>query len=385
MRSLGSRSGVLVAGVALSIASAAAVAALVGGTPKASASGAASVFTATLTGAQETPPNASPATGSATVVLDASQTTITADVTFSGLTANATAAHIHTAPAGTPGPVTFPFSGVPIAPGGCISEQSFLITPAQVADLQAGNMYVNVHSSTFPGGEVRGQLALAPSGTTAYTAALDGSQEVPPTGSAGTGAATVLLSADQMTLTVDLSWSGLTSSATGAHVHNAAPGVSGPIIFPLTGVPAAQAGCVPEQSFAITPAQVTELQGGRFYLNVHSEQFSGGEIRGQLAVTPTAVRVTDASATRTARGVLVRWRTASEAQSLGFNLYRAERGRLMKLNRTLIRSAFAGTAAGRPYSWLDRAAPRGSVIYRLQSVSLDGTKSWVGSTAARRR
>lgn len=94
----------------------------------------------------------------------------------------------------------------------------------------------------------------------------------------------------------------------------------------------------------------------------------------------TAVALRTASATRTRAGVLVRWRTASETQTLGFNVYRLQHGTLVKLNRALIPSVFGGTAMGHAYSWLDRRAPRGSTTlrYRLQAVSLDGTRKWVG-------
>src|SRR5204862_2903714 len=52
-------------------------------------------FVATLSGANEVPPNASPATGFASVVLDATAHTLQINVTFSGLTSIDTAAHIH--------------------------------------------------------------------------------------------------------------------------------------------------------------------------------------------------------------------------------------------------------------------------------------------------
>src|SRR5262249_6033101 len=116
-------------------------------------------FTASLTGAQEVPPNASTATGTATVTLNAAETMITVSLTFSGLTAPATAAHIHgLAPPGTNAPVVFPLAGVPLATSGSIGPQVFAITAGQVSGLRSGLFYVNVHDSTFPGGEIRGQL-----------------------------------------------------------------------------------------------------------------------------------------------------------------------------------------------------------------------------------
>src|SRR5262245_16921517 len=59
-------------------------------------------FTTTLSGPAENPPNGSPGTGSATVVLDTTAHTLRIDATFSGLTGNTTASHIH-APTAVPG------------------------------------------------------------------------------------------------------------------------------------------------------------------------------------------------------------------------------------------------------------------------------------------
>jgi hypothetical protein len=93
----------------------------------------------------------------------------------------------------------------------------------------------------------------------------------------------------------------------------------------------------------------------------------------------TAVRVSTFLIQRTNRGVNLRWRTASEADALGFNVYRQQNGKLLKLNQELIPSVFGGTASGHRYSWLDRSAARGPAKYRLQAVGLDGKRSWVGA------
>ena len=114
-------------------------------------------FLATLTGAQETPPNASPATGAGTVVLDSTGTMISVNLTFSGLSAAATAAHIHVGAPGVAGSVIIPLTGFPAATSGTYSN-TFAITPAQVSQLRSGLLYLNIHTSTFPGGEIRGQL-----------------------------------------------------------------------------------------------------------------------------------------------------------------------------------------------------------------------------------
>ena len=76
------------------------------------------------------------------------------DCTATGFPAGGiTGSHIHMAPSGVNGPVVFA-----IGPFNNRTPQDFSPTAAQVADLTAGNYYVNYHSAAFPGGEIRGQL-----------------------------------------------------------------------------------------------------------------------------------------------------------------------------------------------------------------------------------
>ncbi len=119
------------------------------------------------------------------------------------------------------------------------------------------------------------------------TATLTGSQEVPPNTSQGTGFGTVVLNDAMTMITANEFWSGLTGPATVSHIHlPGALGVVAPVVFPFSGVPASAAGSIPQQSFAITAAQVTQLEAGLAYMNVHTALFPGGEIRGQLFVVP---------------------------------------------------------------------------------------------------
>lgn len=127
------------------------------------------IATATLTGSQEVPPNTSPATGSASLVYETATNEISYVVSFTGLTTGLTNAHIHFGAAGVAGPVILPFSNLPLGQtsgilAGVLTSADFvaaggLTTFAQaVQAIQAGNTYVNIHTSTFPGGEIRGQL-----------------------------------------------------------------------------------------------------------------------------------------------------------------------------------------------------------------------------------
>ena len=116
------------------------------------------LFTATLNGAQETPPNNSTATGRATLLLSPDEKTGRVSVTFNSLSSTQTDAHIHgPAAPGVSAPPVFPL------PLGQISDFPITLTPSQVQDLKNGLFYVNVHSSNFPAGEIRGQFGLSTS------------------------------------------------------------------------------------------------------------------------------------------------------------------------------------------------------------------------------
>jgi len=106
-------------------------------------------------------------------------------------------------------------------------------------------------------------------------------QENPPTGSAATGACDI--TADDVTNVVSASctFTGLTSAANNAHIHAPAPfGTNAPVILPFTST-AATSGTA-QGTATLTPAQVASIIKGQAYTNVHSVNFGGGEIRGQI-------------------------------------------------------------------------------------------------------
>ncbi|MEI6914742.1 MAG: CHRD domain-containing protein [Armatimonadota bacterium] len=116
-------------------------------------------FSTNLNGASQVPPNASPATGFGSLVLDDVAMTITVNESWSGLLAPATASHIHMpALPGANAGVVFGFVGVPNVSSGAILQQVFAVTPARITQFWQGLAYMNIHTSTFPGGEIRGQL-----------------------------------------------------------------------------------------------------------------------------------------------------------------------------------------------------------------------------------
>lgn len=111
-------------------------------------------FKGTLSTAAEVPPVTGSGSGTASVTLDTATKMITYSVTYTGLSGPAAAAHIHCgAAAGANSGVAVPFPSAASPISG-----SATLTDAQVADLEAGKCYVNVHTAANKGGEIRAQL-----------------------------------------------------------------------------------------------------------------------------------------------------------------------------------------------------------------------------------
>jgi CHRD domain-containing protein len=97
--------------------------------------------------------------------------------------------------------------------------------------------------------------------------------------SSGKGSATATLDTATKVLTWDVDYSGLSGPATAAHIHGPAdPGANAPIVVPFTGNLASPI----KGSATLNDAQIQQLEGGKWYVNIHTEANKGGEIRGQL-------------------------------------------------------------------------------------------------------
>ena len=132
-------------------------------------------------------------------------------------------------------------------------------------------------------------IALAPPPASAalqFECVINSTQEVPANPSPATGTGAFTLNDAETQLSINVSFSGLTSPQTAAHIHGpAAPGVNAGVRF---GFPL---GSPVITVWAIPAADVTSLKNGLLYVNVHSQTYPGGEIRGQIvASTPTLPR-----------------------------------------------------------------------------------------------
>jgi hypothetical protein len=226
------------------------------------------IYYASLGGSQEVPATTSTATGVGVYVLDPDTKTLSGSTTS---TVTGVAAHIHTGVVGASGPVTLPFTGGPttwtLAP--------VVLTDAQLASLQTGGFYANVHSTASPGGEIRGQVYQASKITN-----LAGTNETPPNTSSASGMGALGFNPFTRAVAGRIETTGITGVA--AHAHLAANGVAGGVVIPMTqssatsGIWTSAPGVVPNDSVFLGFVQ------GNLYLNVHSSAFPGGEIRGQL-------------------------------------------------------------------------------------------------------
>jgi len=118
-------------------------------------------LTASLDGTQAG--TMSSATGFATVTLDDIMNTLNWDLSFSGLLSTTTAAHFHApAPPGVNAPIIVPLSPFPLGVTSGTSMGSASVTATEEAEILAGLSYINIHTTLFPAGEIRGQVLPLP-------------------------------------------------------------------------------------------------------------------------------------------------------------------------------------------------------------------------------
>ncbi len=221
---------------------------------------------ALIDGAQEISLPATAATGWATFTIDTTANALNYYVSYENLSSAETAAHIH-----GPG-LHGTNAGVLVAlPAGTPKAGTWNYPQANEAAILAGRTYVNVHSTGFPGGEIRGQIVPV-------VVPIDAQQEIASplaAGAAGVGLIAIDTLANQMSYDVRIG--GLTSGETAAHLHGyAAAGAN-------AGVLAALASGARKIGVWTYPAtDDSSVLGGKTYMNVHTSNNPGGEIRGQI-------------------------------------------------------------------------------------------------------
>ncbi|TYK53109.1 CHRD domain-containing protein [Actinomadura decatromicini] len=253
---------------------------------------------ARLSGANEVPASAGDADGSGTALVRVQGDRVTFALDWTGITAP-TLGHIHRGPAGVNGDVAVPLFSSAMPATVTSAAGSVTVPDPTIADgLRAnpGNWYVNLHTKENPKGAVRAQLAplggrrdvlrlLKTGGRRAF---LSGDQEVPVKGGPAVGdpdgrAVAFVRPAGTGSLRFSMAWIGV--APTLAHIHRGVFGTNGPVTANLVTTP------VPSTVFAVagtaTGVEPSVVQGIRtnprnWYANIHSAEFPGGAVRGQL-------------------------------------------------------------------------------------------------------
>ncbi|MCM0045683.1 MAG: CHRD domain-containing protein, partial [Burkholderiaceae bacterium] len=134
-----------------------------------------------------------------------------------------------------------------------------------------------------------------------FSATLAGSEEVPPVNTAATGTGLVVI--DPTTRAMKATIVTADIAGTQAHIHAAPRGVAGPVVFPLVETGGAGSG-VWTTTVTLSSEQLTQLQSGNYYFNVHSTAFPEGEIRGQITASlpQSSGTITTTSTTTTSTG-----------------------------------------------------------------------------------
>jgi glucose/arabinose dehydrogenase len=209
------------------------------------------------------------------------------NLTYSGLSAAATASHIH-------GPASSEESaGVLVSLAGLVAgafgidgslSGPVTLTPSQLGQVINGRTYVNIHTGTHGGGEIRGQI-LPRTAAVPLTASLSGQAQRPnPVTTSGVGTGSFMLEGTR--LTFNIQYDSLSGPATAAHIHGPATTSESTGVLanlaPFNGAGFGTSGTL-SGSVNLTATQRDQILGSLTYVNIHTSGNTGGEIRGQIA------------------------------------------------------------------------------------------------------
>jgi hypothetical protein len=265
---------------------------------------------AALEGEHEVPAVEGEGEGLGYFSLSPDDSTLTVRVVFDGLD-SVTAAHIHKGATGANGGALVNLASL-ISGHGISGEVkiSALADPAGFVDaLVRGGLYVNVHTKAHGTGAIRGQLLFR--ARDGFVFRMDGSHEVPAVTSGASGVGIATMAPDHADVRFFALADGLYGDLKASHFHKGAAGVNGPAALNITQAfhgPFASGVWTARDSVPFTHDLAAAFLTGGLYLNVHSDYYPAGEIRGQVAdpagQAPAAVRFGAARAAAKSRALL---------------------------------------------------------------------------------
>ena len=232
-------------------------------------------YVADLNGMQQVPMVSTNAFGLGTFSLAHHKTVLKFNAVFTGLSGPITAIHFHSAAMGTAGPVVQDLDAFLTG-----NQLNGMVDPTPfLADLEAGNIYLNVHTAANPNGEVRGQLMLVKG--VPFDATLNGAQQVPAVTTTARGAASLVATADLDSLWYDVVATGLSGTLDAAHLHMGSVGTAGAVVIDIADNIMGNRiqGWVTGTDLS---DNLVEMLEGNLYLNIHTAADPNGEIRGQV-------------------------------------------------------------------------------------------------------
>ncbi|MEZ4829760.1 MAG: CHRD domain-containing protein [Bacteroidia bacterium] len=334
-------------------------------------------FVAKLSGNQASLPILTPAKGEVTAVLTDSVLVVSGS--FSGLVGNFNAnvaggAHIHIGFAGRNGGIVLPLNSEldsDLKGGAFLADSNtFVLTQTQIDALNSRQYYVNIHTTKYGSGEIRGQLL--PASDDYFSARMFGSNSVPSVISSGQGSLLLELTGTQ--LVVSGSFNTLNgdfnpAAAGGAHFHKGLAGETGGIQIPL--VPTVDANLkggvfkAEDNTFTLSPEQIDLLMARELYANIHSTTVVSGEIRGQVLHMPQMTFRTHLSGSNESTPLTMRGTGQTIIEYLDSTL--TVSGTFQNLS-----SPLNGAVAGGAHIHTNIAGRNGGITYHLHS-ELDTT------------
>ncbi|EWH10820.1 hypothetical protein DS2_06001 [Catenovulum agarivorans DS-2] len=229
-----------------------------------------------LMGMYEVPVVDTQAMGYGWVTVDHEMETLEVHVTTMDLD-NATAAHIHEGYAGENGGVV---QALTQDTNNMDHWWAMMDLDTNSSDLlHTGQLYVNVHSSDFASGELRGQITVGK--THVLYTELTGDQEVPAVTTDNMGLASLtVMEQDDGSADFALFVHTTVTDASMAHIHEGAAGTNGGAVFTLNFITDSLTDFSLMDSFS--KDQLETLLDDEYYINVHSTTHASGELRGQL-------------------------------------------------------------------------------------------------------
>lgn len=232
-------------------------------------------FQVAIDGKQPATPTASPGEGDGVITFDPATDAIRYEVAIDGLVGTFVALELRRGAAGEDG---LPVQTLLGSPPPLLAGTSAPLGPADVDLLQRGDLYLNVVTSAFPSGELRGQITSARDQWAAY---LEPWKVVPPSASPGQGHAALELDAASATLGVAGAVTGLAGTPSALQIRRGGPLENGPLLFslPLSGQGAFRTSFGP-----LDAHEIAEIRSGDWYMEVVADS-NAAALRGSIATS----------------------------------------------------------------------------------------------------